>query len=39
MGRLGNDEDVAGLVTFLCSRDCTYITGQIFAVDGGYTMI
>jgi 3-oxoacyl-[acyl-carrier protein] reductase len=39
MGRLGKDEDLAGLVTFLCSAQSAYITGQVFAVDGGYTMI
>jgi 3-oxoacyl-[acyl-carrier protein] reductase len=39
LGRLGKDDDLAGLVVFLCSNQSSYITGQVFAVDGGYTMI
>jgi len=39
LGRLGKEEDLTGLVAFLCSRESDYITGQVFAVDGGYTMI
>lgn len=39
LGRLGRDEDLSGLVAFLCSGESSYITGQVFAVDGGYTMI
>jgi 3-oxoacyl-[acyl-carrier protein] reductase len=33
--RLGNPNDVATLVEFLISDDASYITGQIFVVDGG----
>lgn len=33
--RLGNPEDVAGLVSFLCSDSAAYITGQVISVDGG----
>ena len=33
--RIGNPEDVAGLVAFLCSYHSAYITGQVFVVDGG----
>jgi len=39
LGRLGKDEDLVGLLVFLCSKESSYITGQVFAVDGGYTMI
>lgn len=39
LGRLGREEDVTGLVAFLCSPAGDYLTGQVFAVDGGYTMI
>jgi 3-oxoacyl-[acyl-carrier protein] reductase len=39
LGRLGKDEDLVGLVVFLCSCKSSYITGQVFSVDGGYTMI
>ncbi|MCE5344122.1 MAG: 3-oxoacyl-[acyl-carrier-protein] reductase [Eubacteriales bacterium] len=36
--RLGEPEDVAGVVTFLCSPDAAYITGQVIQVDGGLRM-
>jgi len=39
MGRLGREEDLTGMISFLCSDGSNYITGQVFAVDGGYTMI
>ena len=39
LGRLGREEDVTGLIVFLCSPASDYLTGQVFAVDGGYTMI
>src|SRR5438105_648736 len=35
--RLGKPEDVAPLAVFLASRGADYITGQILAVDGGYS--
>ena len=35
LGRDGKTEDVAGLVHFLCSDKSSYITGQIFEVNGG----
>lgn len=37
MGRWAEPRDVCGPVTFLCSRDATYITGVVLAVDGGYS--
>jgi glucose 1-dehydrogenase len=35
LGRLGQPEDVAGLVAFLASSDADYITGSTLYVDGG----
>jgi glucose 1-dehydrogenase len=35
LGRLGQPEDVAGLVAFLASDDAAYISGATFVVDGG----
>ena len=35
LGRVGQPEDVAGLVRFLVSEDAGYITGTIMYVDGG----
>src|SRR6185436_12283245 len=36
--RLGTAGDVAGVVVFLCSEYASYITGQVFVVDGGMVM-
>jgi 3-oxoacyl-[acyl-carrier protein] reductase len=36
--RLGQPDDVAGVVEFLCSPAASYITGQIITVDGGMVM-
>lgn len=38
LGRLGEPEDVAGVVRFLAGPAGRYITGQILAVDGGMAM-
>jgi NAD(P)-dependent dehydrogenase (short-subunit alcohol dehydrogenase family) len=39
LGRLGEPDDVTGLVLFLCSDAARYITGQAINVDGGKVMI
>ena len=36
--RLGTPNDIAGMVGFLASDYATYITGQVFVVDGGMVM-
>lgn len=38
LGRLEKTEDVAGAVSFLCSPDAAYITGQALNVCGGMEM-
>jgi 3-oxoacyl-[acyl-carrier protein] reductase len=38
LGRLGEPEDVAGAVRFLCSEAASFITGQVLLVDGGLGM-
>jgi 2-hydroxycyclohexanecarboxyl-CoA dehydrogenase len=36
--RLGQPEDIAGIVAFLASDEASYITGQVISVSGGLTM-
>ncbi|XP_058739669.1 tropinone reductase homolog At5g06060-like isoform X1 [Vicia villosa] len=38
VGRMGESKDISGLVAFLCLPASSHITGQIIAVDGGFTM-
>lgn len=35
LGRFGACEEVAALVSFLASEECSYVTGEIIGVDGG----
>lgn len=35
LGRIGQPEDVASLVTFLCSSRARHVTGTVIKVDGG----
>jgi NAD(P)-dependent dehydrogenase (short-subunit alcohol dehydrogenase family) len=37
MGRLGQPEEIAAMITFLASDDASFATGAEFVVDGGYT--
>lgn len=38
LGRLGDPQDVAGAVLFLCSEAARHITGAVLPVDGGYLL-
>ncbi len=38
MRRLGQPEDIAGIVAFLASDEAQFITGQVISVSGGLTM-
>jgi Tropinone reductase 1 len=38
LGRIGEPEEVASTVAFLCMPAASYITGQCIAVDGGFTV-
>jgi 3-oxoacyl-[acyl-carrier protein] reductase len=38
LGRLGEPEDVARVVAFLCSEGARHITGEVIKVDGGQYM-
>lgn len=36
--RLADPQEQANVVAFLCSEQCSYLTGQNLVVDGGYTL-
>lgn len=38
LGRLGDPQDVANVVLFLCSERARHITGAVIPVDGGYML-
>jgi NAD(P)-dependent dehydrogenase (short-subunit alcohol dehydrogenase family) len=36
-GRMGEPEEIAGAVFYLCSQDASFVNGQALAVDGALT--
>ena len=39
IGRMGQPEEIAALVAFLCSDDAAFITGSAYDIDGGATLL
>ena len=39
LGRMGEADDIANMVEFLCSPKSTFITGNSFFVDGGLSLV
>lgn len=35
MGRFGNPDEIAGIVSFLAGKDSSYVTAQVITADGG----
>jgi 2-keto-3-deoxy-L-fuconate dehydrogenase len=38
MGRLGRAEEIAAMAVHLASDEAAFTTGQIFVIDGGWTI-
>jgi NAD(P)-dependent dehydrogenase (short-subunit alcohol dehydrogenase family) len=36
IGRMGQPDEVAGLIAYLCSDEASFLTGSDYAVDGGF---
>jgi len=37
LGRMGQPEDLSGMCYFLCTDECSWLTGQTIIIDGGTT--
>ena len=37
LGRMATEQDICGAVRWLASSESSYVTGQVIAVDGGWT--
>ena len=38
MKRYGDPQEVASVISFLCSEDASYVTGQVVEISGGLMM-
>lgn len=36
LNRYGSEQEIANVITFLCSDEASYVTGQLISVDGGF---
>jgi NAD(P)-dependent dehydrogenase (short-subunit alcohol dehydrogenase family) len=39
IGRMGEPEEIATLIAFLCSNKAAFITGSAYDIDGGFTLL
>jgi len=39
LGRLGNSEETADVIVFMCSQEARYVQGQALEVNGGFLMV
>ena len=39
IGRAGTTEEIAGLIVFLCSAEASWVTGALYTIDGGRSLL